>query len=134
MDPWRPENPPTSTDQQGCFFFYLYLAADGSCPVVGSVDLFTAEEEEEEDLDLTAREFAASASWLAPDFEQFIYRYWVENVIWFHLINNERPVADLPLPAQEYVKLLQTPDRPVLDARPAPLRWSSDNPNQLDLW
>jgi hypothetical protein len=28
-------------DQQGCWFYYLYLAADGSCPVLGSIESFT---------------------------------------------------------------------------------------------
>ncbi|SNS95928.1 hypothetical protein [Actinoplanes regularis] len=121
-------------DQQGCAFFYLYLAADGSCPVLGSIDLFTPEDEKDDNLELAPQDFAASATWMAPDFEQFIYRYWVENVIWHHVVNQERPMADLPLPAQEYVQLLRTPDRPALDVWPTPLQWSSDNPDQLKLW
>ena len=123
-------------DQQGCWFYYLYLAGDGSCPVLGSAELFTPEEEEdrEEALAFSPTDFMESATWMAPDFEQFIYRYWVENVVWYHVVDQKRPVSDLPLLAQEYVKLLQTPDRPPLDAWPAPLHWSSDNPDQLKLW
>jgi hypothetical protein len=123
-------------DQQGCWFFYLYLAADGSCPVLGSAEPFIPEDEQDrpEGLALTATEFMDSATWMAPDFEQFIYRYWVDNVVWYHTVHHERHVTDLPLPAQEYVKLLQTPDLPPLDVWPAPLQWASDHPDQAKLW
>jgi hypothetical protein len=121
-------------DQQGCWFFYLYLAPDGSSPVLGSIDLFTPEQDGDDDRTLTAAEFMKSATWMAPDFEQFLYRYWVDNVVWHHAVNQNRPVSDLPLLAQQYVKLLHTPDRPPLDVWPPPLQWSNDSPDQLKLW
>ncbi|MFI7545245.1 hypothetical protein [Actinoplanes sp. NPDC049599] len=123
-------------DQQGCWFYYLYLAADGSCPVLGSAELFTpdADDDPEEASAFSPIDFLRSATWAAPDFEQFIYRYWIENLVCHHMIVQERPACDLPVPAQEYVKLLQTPNRPPLNVWPQPLQWLNDNPDQLKLW
>ncbi|WP_030440400.1 hypothetical protein [Actinoplanes subtropicus] len=71
---------------------------------------------------------------MAPDFEQFVYRYWVENVIYHHTIYQQRPAGGLPPLAQEYLALLQTPDRPALGIRSAPLSSCADHPGQLGLW
>jgi hypothetical protein len=119
-------------DQQGCWFFYLYLAEDGSCPVLGSEELFTPEVDE--DRTFTARDFMESARWLAPNFEEFVYRYWVENVIWHQTIYKQRPVGVLPALAQEYASLLKVPGRPPLNSWPVPLSPWGDHPDQLTLW
>lgn len=124
-------------DQQGCYYFYLYLAEDGSAPVLGSESLFTPGDQEDEDdgeAPLTSSEFVEYAQWLAPDFEQFLYRYWVENVIWHRTVYQEGPAAELPPLARDYLRLLQDPDRPDLNQRPAPLSPWADHPNQLRLW
>jgi hypothetical protein len=113
---------------QGCWYRYLYLAPDGTCSVLGSGDLFTPEDEDDEIREWTPRDFLASATWEAPDFEHFAYRYWVENVIGSH------PGGELPAPAQTYVRLLQTPGRPPLGIWPTPLRWTGDGPDQAMLW
>lgn len=65
---------------------------------------------------------------------QVLYRYWVDNVVWHHVVNRNRPVSGLPVLAQRYVELLHTPDRPPLGIWPPPLQWSSDSPDQLELW
>ncbi|MFC6567093.1 hypothetical protein [Actinoplanes utahensis] len=115
---------------------YLYLAADGTCPVLGSPGLYTPEldEEPEERFSGTPAEFADAAYWLAPDFEHFLYRYWVENVIWSHVIDQGRPAAGLPPLAREYFTLLRDPDRSPLDVWPTPLSWLRKNHDQLELW
>jgi hypothetical protein len=120
-------------DQQGCWYYYLYLAQDGSCPVLGSIELLTPEDDGDTP-HWTVDEFLESVVWTAPSFEHFLYRYWVENVILVHTIAEKRPVDSLPAAAREYVKLLQTPDRPHLDVHPAPLTPWADHPNQLTLW
>ncbi|WP_133871919.1 hypothetical protein [Paractinoplanes brasiliensis] len=125
------------SDAQGANWeSYLYLAADGTCPVLGSTGLPTPEidEEPEGHPPCTPAEFAEDIYWLAPDFEQFLYRYWVENVIWSHLVDQERPAAELPPLARNYFALLQDVDRPPLDVWPAPLTWLMRNPDQLELW
>ena len=120
-------------DQQGCWYYYLYLAEDGSCPVLGSDELFTPEADDE-DCHFTPTKFMETAHWVAPDFEQFVYRYWVENVIWHHTIYKQRPAGGLPPLAQEYLTLLQSPGRPALGSRPATLSSWADHPGQLGLW
>jgi hypothetical protein len=123
-------------DSQGCWYVYLYLAADGSCPVVGSSELFTPEGDEPlwELSRESPVEFLGTTFWVAPDFEQFLYRYWVDNVIWFHLVDQHRPAADLPPLALEYFTQLQNPERAPLDIWPAPLSWTRNDPSQLQLW
>jgi hypothetical protein len=123
-------------DSQGCSYTYLYLAADGSCPVVGSSELFTPEpgEDSEEVSWGSPTEYLETTFWMAPDFEQFLFRYWVENVMWFHLVDQKRPASELPPLALEYYAQLQDPDRPPLDIWPAPLSWTRNNPDQPTLW
>jgi len=120
-------------DSQGCSYHYLYLAADGTCPVLGSSELFLPQPGE----DLrpgSPVEYLETTFWMAPDFEQFLYRYWVDNVIWYHVVYQERPISELPPLALDYFTLLQDPDRPPLDIWPKPLSWTADNPDQLRLW
>jgi hypothetical protein len=109
-DDWELSNPaPSPVEQYGsllqfmhnldCWYFYLYLAEDGSCPVLGSAELFTPETDDDEDRYFTPAEFMETAFWLAPDFEQFVYP----------LLGRERHLAPHHLPT--------APDR-----RPAPAR------------
>jgi hypothetical protein len=104
-------------DQQGCWFWYLYLGPDGSCPVLGSAEQFDG------GYDWTPDEFVESVSWEAPHFEHFLYRYWIENVAWWG-----GPAA------HDYLAERNNPARVPLDVWPAPLRWSGDSPDQLTLW
>jgi hypothetical protein len=142
---WELSNPaPSPVEQYGsllqfmhnldCWYFYLYLAEDGSCPVLGSAELFTPEADDDEDRHFTPAKFMETAFWLAPDFEQFVYRYWVENVIWHHTIYQQRPTGGLPPLAQDYLTLLHNPDRSALGIRPTPLSSWLDHPGQLGLW
>ncbi|MBB3101443.1 hypothetical protein FHR83_009172 [Actinoplanes campanulatus] len=147
-DVWRMSDPAPSPfeedgrllefmhDSQGNWYTYLYLAADGSCPVLGSYGMATPERgEEPEELPRESPvEYLGITFWMAPDFEQFLYRYWVDSVIWLHLVHQKRPTSELPPRALEYLTLLQDPDRPPLDTWPAPMTWARNNPNQLRLW
>lgn len=66
-------------DQQDVLFWYLYLTGD-SAEVVCSPIAF-------DQVDLSDRpdEVLANTWWCAPDFEHFVYRFWIENVLWFTL-------------------------------------------------
>jgi hypothetical protein len=64
-------------DSQDLLFWYLHLDAENSpFVVVSSIDFETAGEI---DAEQALQQFWACA----PEFEEFIYRFWMENAIWF---------------------------------------------------
>jgi hypothetical protein len=69
-------------DQQDVLMWYLYLNAGGdSCVVVVSpVPLDEIEEQE-----IPSAAIKANTLYCAESFEAFIYRFWLENTIWFAL-------------------------------------------------
>jgi hypothetical protein len=75
-------------DQQVCVCWYLYLAADEGPFVISSSGdgqepfLDTIEFAKRASSIDRAKKFAALA---AKSFDEFIYRFWIENCIWFHL-------------------------------------------------
>lgn len=94
-DEWAEELTPTSSpaeddayliplleDVQGGGYTYLYLAPDGTAPVVTLPEDWDPEElddiEEDGADDETADDFIDAAKLAAPDFESFLYRYWIE--------------------------------------------------------
>ena len=64
-------------DQQDCLFWYLHLRPDGTAPVLCSpIPL------DEPGLELP-RQVVIDNSWIvAPHFEHFVYRFWIENELW----------------------------------------------------
>jgi hypothetical protein len=75
-------------DQQDCVLWYLYLRASGETFVVHSHLDYEYEykarlggEQTHTDLD-DAQEQAAAIMWCAPSFEEFAYRFWIENRLW----------------------------------------------------
>ncbi len=73
-------------DQQGCLFWYLHLFPDGTHRIVCG---------DAEDPD--------SLIEVAPEFEQFLYRYWVENLAWFLIVDFDEPWDDLPPHVRSYL-------------------------------
>jgi len=72
-------------DQQDCLFWYLYVRPDGTAPVLCSPIPF-----DEPGL-AVSREVVLANSWLvAPDFEAFVYRFWIENELW-ELLDEDAP-------------------------------------------
>jgi hypothetical protein len=76
-------------DQQDCVIWYLYLRPGEDAFVVHSHELAWYLDHLLDDFDdgweppeLTAAELAAEVSWCAPSFEQFAYRFWIENRLW----------------------------------------------------
>lgn len=77
-------------DQQWCMLWYLYLGKDGGEAVVASwraLDVSedeTGEEEEEEEVDVPDLGPGDPGIWVcAQDFETFLFRFWLENNVWF---------------------------------------------------
>jgi hypothetical protein len=83
-------------DQQSVLLWYLYLPPDGTHTVVcGGIpyDTFTA----------SAKQAQADLVTVAPGFEAFLYRFWVENVAWFDLLEVGKPFAELDPPVRQYL-------------------------------
>ncbi|WP_203965132.1 hypothetical protein [Actinocatenispora thailandica] len=82
-------------DQQDCVIWYLYLRPAGETFVVFSDIDYEGEYEARRDgyeteTDLDDPEQQRSAiSWCAPSFEEFAYRFWVENHLWRALRAND---------------------------------------------
>lgn len=67
-------------DQQDVLLWYLYVNHEGeSCVVVSPLDLA----EEFASMETPLDELKEHLFFCAPSFEEFIYRFWLENTIWF---------------------------------------------------
>jgi uncharacterized protein (TIGR02996 family) len=78
------------SDSQGCFHWYLYLTPHKYHCVVGSGGFFGGYEGRlEEDWEDESGDF-----WFcAPSFQAFVYRYWIENEIWYALSYDHDPLT-----------------------------------------
>jgi hypothetical protein len=76
-------------DQQGVLFWYLYLDARGGHGVVVSPMLL-----DELAAVTNGSGPPAEAVWFcAPSFEAFVYRFWLENTLWFALTDDLGPLT-----------------------------------------
>ncbi len=79
-------------DQQDCLFWYLHVRPDGTAPVLCSPIPFDDPELE------VSREVVIENSWIvAPHFEHFVYRFWIENELWDALDDSDPALT----PAQQ---------------------------------
>ncbi|HST83423.1 MAG TPA: hypothetical protein VLL08_16955 [Kineosporiaceae bacterium] len=88
------------SDQQDCVTWYLYLRRGRPAFVVHSYGLDFLDETDEEDAGVIYR--------CASSFEEFAYRFWVENRIWSHL--NDSDAGTLPPEFAEYLAHYPIPD------------------------
>jgi hypothetical protein len=65
-------------DQQDVLLWYLYLTLDGNSSVICSPIPF-----DDPDVDEPVHVIKAHTLTVAPSFEAFLYRFWIENIIWF---------------------------------------------------
>lgn len=84
-------------DQQGCLYWYLYVTATGHA-VVCSADLYGGPGD-----DYTA---TGEINFCGESFESFLYRFWLENEIWF-AADEDGP---MPEDADEYIRGYQAND------------------------
>jgi len=95
-------------DSQGCIFWYLYVpTGKADHAVVSSTDFYDPSGEGLSDEGPDPRQLAFSAE----SFEAFLYRFWIENEIWFAGYEN-KPISE---EGRRYVDLY-------LKAAPDPLR------------
>lgn len=104
-------------DQQDCVIWYLYLRPMGEAFVVHSDLDYEFEYEarrngEETQTDLEhAEEQRAAILWCAPSFEEFAYRFWIENRLW-HAVNEPEPPLLEPR-QQDYLNHYAPPGAPM---------------------
>ncbi len=82
-------------DQQDCLFWYLYVQPGGEASVLCSPIPFDAP-----GLAVSGEVVLANSWFVAPDFEHFVYRFWIENELW-DLLNERDP--ELTPAQQAYV-------------------------------
>jgi hypothetical protein len=82
------------SDSQGCLFWYLYLTETGEHCIVVSDKLFGSEGEllhDDEEIEDSGEE--SYICFCAQSFEEFIYRFWIENEVWFALSYDDEPLT-----------------------------------------
>jgi hypothetical protein len=83
-------------DQQWCMLWYLYLGTDGSEAVVASWHALDVMEAEGEELDVPDVGPGDPGIWVcAPDFEAFLFRFWLENNIGFVKYDAHRAMTEV---------------------------------------
>ena len=85
-------------DSQGCVFWYLYLSRTGESCVLGSTEWHDAHHLREHQMPDPENYF-----WSGPDFESFLFRYWIEGQISHHYFHRQ----PLPPELNAYVSAAQ---------------------------
>ena len=83
-------------DQQDVFLWYLLLTPKGGAEILCSRIPFD-DPEVRKDRDIDADVVVGNSALVAPDFESFVYRYWMENELW-ELVQKPAPKLS---PAQQ---------------------------------
>jgi hypothetical protein len=84
-------------DSQGCILWYLYLTPQGNHYVLASpLWLDMLHEPDYFDPSLTEEQILKSISICALSFEEFLYRFWLENVLWYKLVwfKGQKPLTE----------------------------------------
>jgi hypothetical protein len=101
------------SDSQSCAHWYLHVLPNGDSAVLESEDLYGYRVENShwqgnpacrlEKLNIASQDFAFTA----PSFSEFLYRFWIENEIWFASNDKTgRPLSELEL---QYVRHYDLP-------------------------
>jgi len=114
------------SDQQWVLHWLLYLGADGSEAVVVSPDPLGFDVGEGDPVRLVTVDDAPDLMVVCSEtFEEFLYRFWIENELFFRLAVDKVSADALPTPLREYASghpRADSPDRPgarVAETRPA---------------
>ncbi|HLY29534.1 MAG TPA: hypothetical protein VKQ36_00775 [Ktedonobacterales bacterium] len=80
-------------DQQDVLLWDLYLTTAGQqCVIVSPYDLATLEDDLKQHPEVTLEQVLENNVFAcAPSFAEFIYRFWLENTIWFSLNESDGP-------------------------------------------
>ncbi|MEV0269317.1 hypothetical protein AB0H43_11100 [Hamadaea sp. NPDC050747] len=86
-------------DQQGCLFWYLHLLPTGEHEVLCGGIAYDCEEAD-------PQEAAEDLLLVADGFDEFIARFWIENLAWYEVVGQKRPEEELSPPVRDYVRQL----------------------------
>lgn len=99
------------SDSQWCLHWYLHVDQTGNQFVIVSHDAYGFDyvDADEEIFPSLAKiaidlELEEQVWFCAPSFNDFIYRFWLENEIWFKLIWEKQPMDSLNWECQEYIQ------------------------------
>lgn len=87
------------SDSQWCVHWYIHLDSSGKEFVLASTDAYGFEfgdSAAKKEIDLVKEDIR----FCAPTFVEFIYRFWLENEIWYALAWDKRPLSEIE---QSYV-------------------------------
>ena len=87
-------------DQQDCLFWYYYVRETGESCILASAIPF---EEEGIENELTDEIIKQEVFYTAENFEEFIYRTWIENILWFNIEEGEGTDPNTQKLCEEYV-------------------------------
>jgi hypothetical protein len=105
-------------DQQDLFLWYLYLSPSGGSEVICSRIPFD-DPGVRVRTDITKAVVVGNTCTAAPDFESFVYRYWMENELW----NKVNAAEATFTPAQQaYLDHYTKARKPKARRKPAPAR------------
>jgi hypothetical protein len=77
-------------DQQAVILWYLYFKPGGDhCVIASPYFLDDLSPPDDPDMIPSPDEIMQSTVWCAPTFETFIYRFWIENALWFALSHGD---------------------------------------------
>lgn len=93
-------------DQQDVLLWYLYLHPSGAQAVVVSSYLYDAEPIPDE----YRQGVINSTGFCAASFEEFIYRFWIENTIWFVLADGQGELTEAMQTYLKHYSANQSPD------------------------
>ena len=81
-------------DQQDCIIWHLYLSVHGvECVLASGTYLDLVFTNPDAVGNITEAEAVAQTWVCAPSFEAFLYRFWIENAIWFNL-SEQKPLTE----------------------------------------
>jgi hypothetical protein len=87
-------------DQQDCLFWYYYVRENGESCILASPIPF---EDDKIGQTLTDAIIKRDVFYTASSFEEFIYRTWIENLIWFSLEDDEEISSATQKLCDEYI-------------------------------
>jgi hypothetical protein len=91
-------------DQQGCVFWYLHVLPDGQHEILCGAQCY-------DEYAVDPEEAATDLLRVADSFDEFIARFWIENLAWYEIEHLDRADEELSAPVLAYVRQLEPSGR-----------------------
>ena len=92
------------SDQQWVLHWLLYVEQEGSEAVIATGDPIGYEDHETMPVEVKATEWPGDAVVCGDSFEEFLYRYWAMNELFFRLAVDDQTLDDLPEELRTYAR------------------------------